>query len=197
VITSYSELQTAVGNWLQRAHLNARIPEFIELAEARFRRKLNDVEQETVTQITLVSGSASLPANFGGLIAVRDIATGRLSQVSPSQFDAYEITSGDPVVFAIVGDTLKAMPQNAATLELTYKLGLPSLSNSVTTNWLLTRAPDLYLFSTLLQAEFFGWNDERLPLIKAAADEMISELVTDSERRKYGPAPLAPRVNRT
>ena len=39
-ISNYSELQTAVANWLDRDDLTARIPEFIALAEARFNRVL-------------------------------------------------------------------------------------------------------------------------------------------------------------
>ena len=37
-ITTFSELKTAVANWLDRSDLTDRIPEFIALAEARHRR---------------------------------------------------------------------------------------------------------------------------------------------------------------
>jgi len=39
-IGNYSELNTAVANWLNRDDLTDRIPEFIVLAEARFNRVL-------------------------------------------------------------------------------------------------------------------------------------------------------------
>ena len=39
-INSYSSLQTAVANWLDRSDLTDRIPEFIDLAEARINRAL-------------------------------------------------------------------------------------------------------------------------------------------------------------
>ena len=39
-ISTYTELQTAVANWLDRDDMSARIPEFISLTEARFNRIL-------------------------------------------------------------------------------------------------------------------------------------------------------------
>ena len=39
-ISNYTELNTAVANWLDRDDLTDRIPEFIALAEARFNRLL-------------------------------------------------------------------------------------------------------------------------------------------------------------
>ena len=45
-IGTYAELQTAVANWLGRDDLTARIPEFIDLAEARLSRELETREQE-------------------------------------------------------------------------------------------------------------------------------------------------------
>ena len=39
-ISNYTELKTAVANWLDRDDLTDRIPEFIALAESRFNRLL-------------------------------------------------------------------------------------------------------------------------------------------------------------
>ena len=39
-LTTYSEPKTAIANWLDRSDLDDRIPEFIQLAEARHRRDL-------------------------------------------------------------------------------------------------------------------------------------------------------------
>jgi hypothetical protein len=197
-ITTYGELQTALGNWLKRSNLTQRIPEFIALAEARFRRKLDDLDQDTTATVTLTDGVGALPANFGALKSVHDATFGRVEYVTPSQFADYDATeTGDfPVVFTIIGSQVKTLPASTGAVSITYKLGIPALTASNTTNWLLTRAPDIYLYGTLLQAEFYGWNDERLPLIKSALDEAMEELNVDSERRRHGPAPLSPRIAR-
>ena len=182
MISDYASLQAAVGNWLNRtgdSNLTARIPEFIQLAEARFRRKLDDVEQEIASTVTFANGVADLPADFGGLKGI----DGDFGE--------------NPVEYQIVGDQIETDPAITGQADIIYKKALPSLSNTVTTNWLLDMAPDAYLFGALIQAEFYGWNDERLPIIKSALDEMIGELVVDGEARRWGPAPIAPLIRRT
>ena len=46
-INTYSTLQTAVANWLDRDDLADRVPEFISLAEATFNRVLRIRSMET------------------------------------------------------------------------------------------------------------------------------------------------------
>ena len=60
-IGTYSELQTAVANWLDRSDLSSRIPEFITLSEARINRLLRVRLMETVKVISLISGSKRYP----------------------------------------------------------------------------------------------------------------------------------------
>lgn len=198
-ITTFFELKEAIGNWMnKRSALADRIPEFIALAEARFRRRIEDADQEASATITLTNGAGPLPANFGRLISVNDSTIGRVEYVSESQFADYDatVTASSPVIFTISEGQVKALPAGNGSLSIIYKLGLPALSDANTTNWLLTRAPDIYLFGSLVQAEFYGWNDERLPMIKSALDEAMEELAVDSERRRLGSAPLAPRPAR-
>ena len=60
-IGTYSELQTAVANWLDRSDLGSRIPEFITLSEARINRLLRVRLMENVKVISLISGSKRYP----------------------------------------------------------------------------------------------------------------------------------------
>ena len=59
-ISTYTELQTAVANWLDRDDLTARIPEFIALTEARFNRLLRVRSMETEADQVTTSGTRSL-----------------------------------------------------------------------------------------------------------------------------------------
>ena len=60
-IGTYSELQTAVANWLDRSDLSDRIPEFITLSEARINRLLRVRLMESVKIISLISGTKRYP----------------------------------------------------------------------------------------------------------------------------------------
>ena len=50
----------------------------------------------------------------------------------------------------------------------------------------MTKYPDLYLFGALVQAEFYNWNDDRLPLIKARLEEIMGQIMSNVQRERYG-----------
>ena len=187
-ITTYSELQAAVGNWLDHSLFAARIPEFIALFEAAANRRLRVREQEAATVLTPSSGAAALPADYLAWRRVTWTGSPRveLQYVHPSYLQAaYPSTpSARPRVFTIEGSTLKIRPVDATALEFDYFQKIPTLSDGVATNWLLAAHPDLYLFGALVEAEMFGVNDERAPLWKARRDEIFDEIVTLSNKSR-------------
>jgi hypothetical protein len=179
-ITTYSELQAAVGNWLDHSLFAARIPEFIALFEAAANRRLRVREQEAATALTPSSGAAALPADYLAWRRVTWTGSPRveLQYVHPSYLQAaYPSTpSARPRVFSIEGSVLKIRPVDATALEFDYFQKIPALSAGAATNWLLAAHPDLYLFGALVEAEMFGVNDERAPLWKARRDEIFDEI---------------------
>ena len=54
-ISTYTELQTAVANFLARTDLTSQIPDFIKLAEVRMSRELESRSQEKRATATLVA----------------------------------------------------------------------------------------------------------------------------------------------
>lgn len=179
-ITTYSELQAAIGNWLDHSLFTARVPEFIALFEAAANRRLRVRQMETSIDLTPSSGSAAVPTDY---LAWRRVTwTGaprmELQYVHPSYLQAAypSAPSGVPRIFTIEGSTLKVRPVNDTALELDYFQKVPALSGSVSTNWLLSAHPDLYLFGSLVEAEMFGVNDERAPLWKGRRDEIFDEI---------------------
>ena len=179
-ITTYGELQTAIGNWLDHSLFTARIPEFIALFEASANRRLRVRQMEASVSLTPSSGSASLPSDY---LAWRRVtwtgSTGiELQYVHPSYLQAADpsASAGVPRNFTIEGSMLKIRPADDTALEFNYFQKVPALSDSVSTNWLLGAHPDLYLFGSLVEAEMFGVNDERAPLWKARRDEIFDEI---------------------
>lgn len=192
-----SELAEVVGGYLNRSNLNSRIPDFIRMCEARLNRLLRDPDQIVTGVLSFVSGSASLPDDFGQLIAFGPEGR-RLTQVTPGEFGTYLSQAGAPRVYTVAGGSIRVLPaQGSASTPFTYYRSITPLEHDASTNWLLQRAPDVYLYGTILQAEFYGWNDERLGFIKNAYDEAIGELRADGENRRWGAAPLAAKIGRT
>lgn len=193
-ISTYDELQDAVANWLDRTDLTDRIPEFIAIAEARFNRH-EAVQFERLDTLILDARTVALPTDCKELLSLYfDDSTRRgpiviqsPEEINPSRLGP--VTAGVPTHAAIyangAGLLLHPTPDQSYTAWITYITKLTPLSDTDTTNWLLTDHPDLYLFASLVAAEPYLKNEERMPIWKAQVDEGLAELLSLAERRKF------------
>lgn len=177
-ISSYTDLQAAVTEWLARdqdATLIARIPTFIQFAEAKFNRGLfvRQMEDRATTSVQTVYDEPefiSLPNDFQSMRSIRlPGVTGKphLDFRSPVQLDEYRTSNGNvagqPLFFTISGTEIELAPtpDQDYVLEMIYRKIIPPLASN-STNWLLTLAPDLYLYGSLLESAPYIKEDERL-----------------------------------
>jgi len=197
-ISNYSELQTAVANWLDRDDLSARIPEFISLAEARFNRLLRLRSMESKQTASTVGGQRNynLPASY---IQMRNFQLNTspittLSYVTPEIYDRLwgGSTGGIPKFYTIVADeiSLGPIPGSVITMEMLFYKRFDNLSASTTTNWLLTYAPDIYLYASMLEAEPFIMNDERVPLWATALERAITDMQEQDNKDRHSGSAL-------
>jgi len=198
-IATYTELVTELEAYLKRSDYTPRIPTFVSLTEARLNRLLDDPEMEVRATATGTGQYTTLPSDFKRMVGVSTGNNYELQQVSGSQISSMDQTNaGVPRKYAIADGSITFSPINsAAAISMLYVRRLPPLTAAAPTNWLLTMAPDLYLYGCLLQAHLYGWYDERIPLFKAAYDEAIAEMKNDGDTRRWGSAPLRPRLGRT
>jgi hypothetical protein len=61
-LSTYAQLQTSIGDWLNRSDLTATIPDFISLAEAQIERTLR-------TRQMIVRANASFDSQYGAVPA--------------------------------------------------------------------------------------------------------------------------------
>ena len=180
-ISTYSDLQTSVANWLHRSDLNALIPDFIALAESKLSGDLQARSMEVRTTLTTTAGNAyvTLPTDMLEMhrLTVKSDPVYVLSYRSPDELqqDYPYTTTGKPAVFAILGSEMQLapIPDSAYTLELVYKQKIPALSNSNTSNWLLAQWPNAYLYGALCAAQPYIANDQRLPTFQALYQEAV------------------------
>lgn len=196
-IANYPDLLAAVGNWMNRADLTARIPEFIPLVEAKLNRLLEDPLMEVSSTTTASGEYTALPSDFGEMVSI-STGDGFLAPVGANHYAAFDDSvSGTPRFYSIVNRTIAFAPRNTtATIKMVYRRRIPSLTAASPTNWLMTLAPDCYLYGTLAQAAAYIQDEERAAMWKAAFDETIPELRMDATRRKWGAGTLRPRMNR-
>lgn len=197
-ISTYAELLTEFEAYLNRTDFSTRFPTFVRLVESDVQKTINDDPNMFARSTATAAGRyTALPTDFGAMIAV-DLSGNRMASVTAADFAAIDDISGDPFVFAIIGNDIALAPSNTtATITMIYKQNIPALTVSNTTNWLLTKAPEVYLYGTLLHASAFGFDEGKVPLWTQAYESAVETLRVDGERRRWGAAPLAPRLGRT
>lgn len=201
-LNNYTNLKAAIASWLNREDLASQIPDFIALAEARFNRdlRLNAMLQRAT--ISATSDNAVLPNDWLEHVSVTVVNDGTiyrpLTYVTNEEFNRlrHQNLTGSFRYYTIQEDNialLPAMSSGTVSLEMFYYGKIPALSDSNTTNWLLTRAPDLYLYGALVAAEMYLANDERLPVWLANVEKIMDDLRMESERAKRPQGALAAR----
>lgn len=168
-ISTYSELKASVADWLYgRSDVSSISADSITLAEANINHgirdpatgetvKLRTRDMETVSTLTPNSdGRVTLPSDYLEFRQVTSTDTPRrnLSLISPSYSEErYGYRESElPNAFTIIGSYLYVLPVSTTDIELTYYAKVAALSDSATTNWLLTKSPGVYLDGALYHA---------------------------------------------
>ena len=195
-ITTYAELQTATANWLDRTDLTARIPEFIELAEANFNRVVRQPDMVTKNDSFSIAGRyTTLPTDTLEIVRIVVDLTPVivLEYMTPEEISERRIVmtaTGKPYYFTTIGGSTNQLevlpsPDSTYTSSIVYYTRIAALTDSATTNWLLDSHPDIYLFGTLVEAEPYLKNDERMPMWTARLDKALNALGLQGQRERH------------
>ena len=184
-ITTYAELQTAIGDWLNRADLDQKIPDFIRLAESTLNDVLRSADMVTQsTAVTITSGRATLPSDALEIVYAQVASSDDepLEQVTPQQLTMLRRTrtrdAANPRFFAIIGRDIVVTPTpSSGSLDLDYYQRIPALTDSNTTNWLLDDAPHMYLYTSLLHATPFLMDDARYAVFNSTVSQQVMAAV--------------------
>lgn len=193
---TYSDLQTAIGDWLNRGDLGAVIPSFITLAESYFDKNLRAREMWTTVQIDAVDGSAPLPADMAELATVRSVTRDnrKLEYVSPRE--AIDIESTDRTrpldYYTIAGGSLRLVPRMTGTesIQIDYYARIPRLGAGTPSNWLLVRAPEMYLYGALVQSAPYLKDDARVATWADLLQRSLDDMRIDDERAEFSGSTL-------
>lgn len=179
-ISTYAELKAAIQTWTDDTTAADNADTYIDLVEAYFRRKLRTREMAETATLTLDSeGEASLPADFLEVIRVSYDGSPKfdIEYASPQALRDYNTfdTTGLPGFYTIEGGVLRVRPIPATTVTLHYYETIPALSDSTTTNWLLDRAPDLYLTACEAEHAWRVYDTDR----QARCSQRVAQIMSD------------------
>lgn len=201
--SNYTELRAEIADFLDRDDLTDKIPSFITLGEVEIMRRLQ-ITTEKNSAFEVDAASEALPA--GVLIArsIRPLTASAhldfpLMQVTPEELgdrlaEAAGV-AGRPRFWSMMGDTVlfAPTPDQTYTMELLYYPAVGSLA-SIGSNALLLTAPDAYLYGSMLAAEAYLENDERIPLWRANFDRAIDQLEALKDRKDFSGNPKKARL---
>lgn len=198
-IANYTDLKNKVGAWLQRTDLAVVAEDFITLFEARANRNLRVRQMESNFAGTVTSQTVSLPAGWLELLGEPTLNDCPQSFITRDQYKA-RVRGGLTAVFengyySIFGSNLMLSANVAAgvTLEFDYYAKIPALSVAAPVNWMITDAPDVYLYGSLLEAEPYLKNDPRIETWRQLLTTAIGDLQGASDRAKLSGGPLVIR----
>lgn len=196
-ITTYSELKTAIAAFYNRNDLTSKLDEFIDLCEAEMQRKIKLLEFETTGTVTVTAGSGTLPTGFIGARTLSwDGAPDRILQyVTPDRLE--RINASDPSYvsyYTITGSSIKFANDTDGTLNITYMARFTPLSDSATSNAILTNHPAAYLYGSMVHAAVYCKDVDGAASYKTLFLDEIDQINRDNQERKYAGASLQVRV---
>lgn len=198
-IATYSELKTAVANYLARTDLTDQIPDFIRFAELRLRRELRirQMLKSVTTSTTGGDSTVELPSDF---LEIRDFSVSTnpiqpLTYSSPAIFsrNTRSTESGKPLDYTILASEfqLAPAPDGTYTLKLLYFAAPTFLGDTNSSNVFLENSPDALLYASLIEAEPYIMNDARINTWGTMYDRAISTLTKSDESSQYSGVPLS------
>lgn len=187
-LASYTELRSAIADWLNRADLDAQIPDFVKLAESTLNRMLRDGRMVSSATLTLTSGQATLPTDLLDVsyVVVSTDNTLPLEQVTPQQLMILRRSrlraAGTPKFYSVIGRNILTapIPSSATSLVVSYYAAVPSLASNAS-NWVLENHPDLYLYLSLMHAAPYLKDEARMAVFQSSVAMQIQQAASRAE----------------
>lgn len=201
-LDTYSGLKQAILLWLARPGdplIEPSLPDIIRLFEAEAARRLQTIGAERQEVLYPFGAQVDLPSDFVRLrTAILD--NGIPLEYVPPSGPWPGVSGGQPRHFTIIGGDgncgnqaimqLSPLTGDSAPITITYRRGLPPLSDDKPTNWLLAEHPDCYLFGSLVEAEAFIGADERAAAWGQRREMAFNSIEAADQRKRWPGAPL-------
>jgi hypothetical protein len=200
-ISNYSTLKSTIADYLNRADLTSQIETFIQFAEADMNTRLRCREQIVRAEATSSAEYVQLPADW--LEAINLHIVGGQQPLRYITLDEADIVNKEqlyvgPHYYSLMNGAIEIVPAPAEDIdiEMIYYAKIPALSDQNTTNWLLTKAPDVYLYGALTHAAPFLMDDQRIPVFAQIYLTRTQALIDESQKSLHSGSPLIARTRR-
>ena len=202
-ITNYTDLQTTIAGTLNRDDLSSAAQTFISLCEAQINRDIRHWRMEVRTSGQQSAGDEymQVPADWvetlrfnvvgNGTSPIKMIDSTTMADLRYRYNDQY----GTPNSYTLEAGQFHLYPTPVADvdLELLYYAQVPDLASNAT-NWLLSTAPDIYLYGSLLHSAPYLQDDNRVAVWAQLYSAAVTRLNESSVSAKYSGSSLKSKV---
>lgn len=204
MITNYTDLQTAISDYMARNDISGKAQEFIQLAEARLNRQIEGVA--STIALNGVAGQNYIDISSLNIIEpVSLYIDGTIHEFSVTpkpqgSFPYYDI-SGTPSQWAIedVGGLtyirFDRELDEPYTFRLTYQ-GRFALSDAAPTNDFLTNYPDVYLAACIVWGCLYVKSTNDGSIWQSVLENGIAEAKSTIAQSKRGQLTVDPMLTR-
>jgi hypothetical protein len=189
-LTTYSGLQSAIADFLDRQDLTAAIPTFIALAEARISRDVSHWKQEKRVTTVFNEQYELVPNDLIEALSLQHVGGGRIMTMAATEMqerrgDVNYVAAKPTSVRLTAGQfELFPSPDTDYSVSLLYRARIPALAADNVSTWLLLDAPDVLLYGALGNAAPYLKDDGRLPVWAALYQSAVDALNAESKSAK-------------
>jgi len=172
LIADYTSLQTELLTMLDSDDLTAQLPLMIQLGEQRIYRDIRCRGMEATLNVTMSGGVATVPSDYVELKEAyitynskRYYLERKLTDYINKKYPTQTAQSRPRMIAREINNFIFGpYPDQNYVLQGTYYKRLPSLTNTLNTNWFTDNAPDLLFWASLAESAALIREDNRIPL---------------------------------
>lgn len=194
-IATYGDLKEKTAQWLNRSNLTSVIPDFVQLAETSIRRDVRVRVQELLITGTLTGETLAFPTRF--LDARRLVVGGKKkTYLTPEEYTDFVAASRTGDHFTIIGESIYVL--NAVSGDayaLLYWQQFTSFIADTDTNWLLTNAPEVYLWAACKHGAEYEKDFEAADRFEQKYQAAVAMLNASEKNMRYSGSALMVRTS--
>lgn len=202
-LANYTDLKSTIAETLNRDDLTTAAQTFVALCEAQVNRDIRHWRMEVRTSGQQSAGDEymQIPADWVETIRFNVVGNGTSpinlmdSTTMAENRARYNDQYGKPTAYSLEAGQFHLYPTPVADvdLELLYYAQVPDLASNAT-NWLLSTAPDIYLYGSLLHSAPYLQDDNRVAVWAQLYSAAVTRLNESSVSAKYSGSSLKSKV---
>lgn len=200
-LDTYANLKTALTAWAGgRGDITSSLGDFITLAESKMNRYLRTKDMVTKDASFSIDGEyVATPTSFGGVktFYLNNDPKVVLEYMADEEMTGlYSSGTGQPQNYNVQGSNFRFGPEpdGTYTATLVYWLKVPALSDSNTSNWVLTSHPDAYVYGAMGEICGYTRDFEGAQAWEQAMYRVLDEIGGISAKDQWGGTSMAVRV---